>query len=217
MIQKFDLVLALYIFGALTAELMGGKTVPVLHIGGLQVSASVAILVMPLLFTLTDIVVEVLGKQRARSMVWCGLICAALLMGYSAIATHLPPTARFMPNEAAYDTIFGASTRIAFASLLAFAVSEFLDVAVFAKLRERLQHRALWLRNNLSNFVSQLADSAVFLTIAFYSFGHSPVNNASFLIGLILPYWLLRCTLSIAETPFVYLGVAWLKQDAHSR
>ena len=217
MIHKFDLVMSLYIFGVLTAELLGAKTVTVVHVGSLQVSASVAIIVMPLLFTLTDVVVEVLGKHRARSMVWCGLVCAVLLAAYSTLATHLPPSPRFAPSETAYDAVFGASARIALASLVAFGVSELLDVAVFAKLREHLHDRALWFRNNVSNFAAQLADSVVFVTLAFYSFSHSPASNAGFLLGLILPYWLLRCGLSVLETPFVYAGVAWLRRGGPKR
>ncbi len=210
-IQKFDLIIALYVFGVLTAELMGAKTFPLFTIGGFHLNSSVAIFVMPLLFTITDVVVEVFGKERARSMVLSGLIVVALLIFYSLLATHLPPTQRFKGKEAAYDTIFGASVRIAVASLAAFAVSELLDVAIFSKLREKLGKKALWLRNNLSNFVSQLADSTVFLFLAFYSLQRPFGSNISFLVGLILPYWVLRCVLSVTETPLVYLGVWWLR------
>jgi queuosine precursor transporter len=212
MIRKFDLVVALYIFGVITAELLGSKTFPLGTIGGMAFNASVAIFVLPLLFTLTDIVVEVHGKQRARGMVWCGIIAAALLIGYTALASALPPSMRSAGTEAAYDTIFGMSARIAAASLIAFAVSEMLDVLVFSKLRERLHNKALWLRNNLSNIVSQFVDSAVFLTVAFYAFDKSLGANAVFLLGLLLPYWLLRCLVSAVETPFVYWGVKWLRK-----
>ena len=212
MIRKFDLIIALYIFGVLTAELMGGKTFSILTVGSLHLSASVAVFVMPLLFTVTDVVVEVHGRKRARSMALSGLVCAALLVLFAFLATHLQPSQRFAPSEPAYDKIFGSSARIAAASLTAFAASELLDVLIFAKLREAMHKRALWFRNNLSNFVSQLADSTVFLVLAFYSFQHSFGGNFSFLLGLILPYWAIRCALSVVETPLAYLGVAWLKK-----
>lgn len=213
MIRRFDIVFALYIFGIMVAELMGSKTFPVATIGDFKLNASVAVFVLPLLFTVTDIVVEVYGRARARSMVFSGLFMVALLMAYGALVTHLPPSARFAPNEAAYDTVFGASIRIAFASLMAFAVSELLDVAIFSKIRERLGKKALWLRNNASNFVSQFFDSAVFLTLAFYAFDMSFDKNFSFIIGLLIPYWLLRCALSVLQTPLVYFGVWWLKAE----
>ena len=146
-------------------------------------------------------------------MVWSGLIVVGLLFLFAVLATHLPPSHRFSSTEPAYDKIFGLTARISLASLIAFGISEFLDVAIFAKLRQKLHKKALWLRNNLSNFVSMFVDSLVFIFLAFYSFGHGLGDNLSFLFGLIIPYWLIKCSLSIVETPLVYVGVRWLKGD----
>lgn len=216
-IRKFDLVMALYIFGVMVAELMGSKTFQLTNFSWMHLNASVAIFVMPLLFTMTDIVVEVHGKKRARSMVLSGLIVVALLILYALIATHLPPSNRYASSEASYDAIFGASARIAAASLIAFAAAELLDVAVFSKLREKLGKKELWLRNNLSNFISQLFDSTIFIVLAFYSLNESFSSNTAFLLSIIIPYWLIRCFLSVVETPLVYLGVWWLKNDKNDK
>lgn len=210
-VRKMDLVLALYIFGVITAEVLGTKTFPLTNFNWLHLNAPVAIFVLPLLFTMVDVVVEVHGRTRAKSMVYSGLVVIALLIIYAALATHLPPSARSTSSESAYDKIFSASIRISAASLIAFAVSELLDVAIFARLRERLKGRALWLRNNLTNFISQFADSMVFLSLAFYALHDSFGSNLSFLWSLLLPYWLLRCFLSVVETPLVYAGVWWLR------
>ena len=210
-IRKFDLVVALYIFGVLTAELMGAKTFKLTDLSFAHLNASVAIFVLPLLFTLVDVVVEVYGRARARSMVYSGLIVVGLLIGYAALATYLPPSDRYAPTEHAYDTVFHSSIRIAAASLTAFAVSELMDVAIFAKLRETMRGKALWLRNNLTNFISQFFDSAVFLSLAFWATGFDFSSNVSFIWSLLLPYWLIRCSLSVVETPLVYLGVWWLR------
>lgn len=213
MIKKFDFIIALYVFGIMVTELMGAKTFPIIQQDWLHLNASVAIFVLPLIFTLTDVVVEVYGRARARSMVFSGISMVFLVMLFAALATHLPPSVRFSGNEAAFDTIFGASIRIAAASIVAFAVAELLDVAVFSKLRQALHHKALWLRNNLSNFISMLVDSALFITLAFYAFDRPFGNNVEFLLSLIIPYWLLKCALSVLQTPLVYLGVWWLKDD----
>jgi uncharacterized integral membrane protein (TIGR00697 family) len=216
-IRKMDLVVALYIFGVLTSEIFGGKTFPVTNFSWLHLNASVAIFVIPLIFTLSDVVVEVYGKARARSMVWSGLIMIALLMLFSLLATHLPASHRFAQSEPSYDKIFGTTARIAGASLTAFALSELLDIAVFSRLRERMHKKALWLRNNVSNFISQFADSTIFIFLAFYAFNHPFSSNINFLFSLIIPYWLLRCFLSVVETPLVYLGVWWLRGDKNAR
>jgi|SRR5665213_117697 len=216
-IRKMDLVVGLYIFGVITAEVFGGKTFRVTNFDWLHLNASAAIFVIPLLFTMVDAVVEVFGKERARSMVYTGLVAIALLMLYSALATHLTPSSRFANSEPAFDRIFSTTLRISAASLVAFAASELLDVAIFSKLRQKLNGKALWLRNNVTNFVSQFADSAVFLSLAFYSLDKGLGNNVSFIWSLLLPYWLLRCVLSIAETPIVYLVVNWLRGSSNPK
>jgi uncharacterized integral membrane protein (TIGR00697 family) len=211
MIRKFDFLVALYVFGVMVAELMGAKTFSLGMVGHWHLTASVAVFVFPLLFTVTDVIVEVHGRKRARSVVFSGIFMVFLLALFELLAVHIAPSARFAPSEKAYDAIFGASLRLAAASLMAFAASELLDVLVFAKLRKVLDGKALWLRNNASNFVSQLADSTIFLTLAFYAVGTGFGTNASFLLGLIIPYWLVKCAFSVLETPLVYAGVWWLK------
>lgn len=210
-IQKFDLLVSLYMTCIALSELMGGKTFRLFTIGSFTLSSSVAIFVIPILFTINDIITEVYGRERTQSIIRSGLLMIILILLFSVLSTSLPPSVRFTANEKAYDTIFSTSIRVAAASLTAFTLAEFLDVLVFVKLRERLGKKALWFRNNVSNFVAQFFDTAVFMTLAFYALNKSWGENITFLVGLILPYWLVKCFMSIIETPFVYLGVQWLK------
>lgn len=211
--RRMEIIVALYIFCIIVAELMGAKTFQIVNIGDFSLRASVAIFVLPIIYSISDVIVEVRGKARARGVVYIGIAMIILLVVYSALATALPATTRFAPSEASYDLIFHASIRMSLASLVAFATAELLDVAIFAKLRERMKGHSLWLRNNLSNFVSFFVDSLIFLTLAFYSFSQSFGSNFSFIAGLLIPYWLLKCAMSVFGTPLVYAGVRWLKKD----
>lgn len=212
-IQKLDLLISIYIFCIAIAELMGGKTFPLLSTGFLKLNASVAIFVIPLIFTINDIITEVYGAERTRSIIRSGLIVIFFIFLFSLLATTLPPSTRFLNSEGAYDTIFGISARISAASLIAFALADFLDVFIFAKLRQKLGKKSLWFRNNASNFISQFIDTTVFMVLAFYALERPFTDNVSFLTSLILPYWLLKSFMSIIETPLVYLGVKWLKNS----
>ena len=213
-IERFDFLLALYMTCIAISELMGAKTFPIATIGTFHLSASVAIFVVPLIYSANDVITEVFGKQKARSVVRSGLFMVALLMVFSAFATWLPATPRFAKMNPAYTTVFALSVRIAASSLTAFAVGEFFDVFLFAKIRQKLGTKNLWLRTNASNFISQFFDTTLFMFLAFYSLSVPFDANISFLFGLILPYWLLKCFMSIIETPLVYLGVAWIKSAA---
>lgn len=212
-INKLDLLVSLYIFCLCAAELMGSKLFPITNIGSFPLRASVAIFLIPVLFSINDVITEVHGKERARSVIWSGLIVILLIFLATTFFTWLPPARIFSQKEGAYDLIFGMSARFAFASLTAFAISDFLDVYIFATIRKNLGKKALWLRNNVSNIIAQFVDTTLFVTLAFYALDRGLTENLPFLAGIILPYWLLKCCMSVIETPFVYLGVRWLKED----
>lgn len=192
---------------------MGGKVFHLFNIGSFALNASVAIFVLPIIFSINDIITEVHGIERARGIVRSGTVIIILIFLTDLFFTSLPPSMFFMKKEAAYDSIFGTSARVAFASLSAFALSDFLDVYIFNKIRERFGKKALWFRNNLSNIISQLVDTVVFISLAFYVLDKPFLTNFSTLLGIILPYWLIKCFMSVIETPLVYLGVNWLKKD----
>ncbi|MBI5456327.1 queuosine precursor transporter [Candidatus Kaiserbacteria bacterium] len=210
--RRMDLLIAVYVFCIAAAELMGAKTFPLLE-WPFRLNASVAIFTVPLIFSINDIITEVYGKERARSVVRSGLFVIVLLLLYALLTTALPPSSRFASSEAAYDTIFTFSIRMSIASLAAFAISQFFDVYLFARIRQALGASKLWLRNNVSNILAQFVDTVVFIVLAFYSFDTGFGANAAFLWSIILPYWMLKNVMSGLVTPLVYLGVKWLKRD----
>lgn len=210
--RKIDVLVGLYIFGVMVAQVMSAKTFPIMQSDWLHLNASVAIFVMPLLFTITDVVNEVFGRARARSLVRIGLMIVVLQVVAALLFMSLPASTRFMGSESAYDSVIGTSIRFGLAGIVAFAASEFLDVYVFSRVRQWLGKKKLWLRNNASNFISQFVDAAVWTTLAFYTFGEPVGSNLAFIASIVIPYWLLRCALSVAETPLVYLGVWWLRR-----
>lgn len=212
-IQKLDFLISVYIFCVCVSELMGAKTFPLVKIFGLQLNQSVSIFVFPLIFTINDIITEVYGAERTRSIIRSSLIIVLFIFLYSLLVTALPPSTRFLTSEKSYDQVFGLSARFSFASLMAFLASDFLDVAIFTKLRKAFGKKALWFRNNASNFLAQFVDTAVFMILAFWAFNQSIGGNIAFIASIALPYWGVKCAFSILETPLVYLGVEWLKTE----
>lgn len=210
-VEKLDLLVSVYIFCIVASELMGGKTFPLFKIFGYPLNASVAIFVLPLIYSINDVIIEVFGIARARSIVRSGLFVVLLVFIFSTIAVALPPSSRFISTNSAYSQIFGLSIRISASSLTAFIIAEFTDLFVFTKMRQKLGKKKLWLRTNVSNIVSEFLDTGVFMTLAFYAFDKPFEGNVIFLWSLILPYWLIKCFMFIVETPLVYAGVAWLK------
>lgn len=210
-IEKMDLLIAIYVFCIVVSQVMGAKTFPVANIFGFPINQTVSIFVFPLIFIFNDIINEVYGPERARSIIRASLVVILLLFAYSVLVTLLPPSSRFASSENAYDQIFGLSARFSLASLIAFVSSDFLDVYIFAKMRKALGKSGLWLRVNVSNFLSQFVDTVVFMVLAFWTLGDSFSSNFTFILSLLIPYWIIKCLISVIETPLVYAGVNWLR------
>ena len=199
---KTDFLHALYIAAIVAAELMGSK---IFTLYGLN--ASVAIFVLPLTFSINDIIFEVYDKKRALSFVRSGLYILFFLVLFNILALILPPAERFLATQDAYQLIFSKSLRITMASLLAFWTSERLDVYIFSRLKEKFEQHQFWVRNNLSNLFGLLIDTTVFMFLAFYKPG-----NFWFILSLVWPYWLLKFIFSAFGTPLTAWGVKWLRK-----
>jgi len=152
------------------------------------------------LFLTTDILNENHTKKDAQKAVWIGffvLISTTILMQI---------TLYFVPHESDFlgehiTAIFSFLPRIAFASLLAFLISQSHDVWFFAKLKKKHKKKHLWLRNNLSTISSQLLDNTIFTLIAFVGVFSWDIIGQIFLTSLILKVIVASC-----DTPFVYLA-----------
>lgn len=211
--NKADLLIAGYIFCIVAAELMGSKSFPILNIGTFSLSGAMGMFLIPWIYSINDIFTEVYGFKRAENLAKMSVLIVFLIVIFSALAIALPPTARFLSTNDSYQKIFSQSIRISIASLTAMMISNFLDITVFIKMKKKMGKNALWLRNNLSNIMALFMDTAVFMTLAFYSTGMPFKENATFLWGIILPYWFLKSVMSAIGTPLVYGGIKWLNKS----
>lgn len=204
--KKLSMLFALFIGLLVGVNLLGGKI-----IGFFGISASVGIFMVPITFLITDMVEEVYGRETANQFVTGGILVLVVIFLYTLIFTALPSHSRYAFHSE-YRIIFGSSLRMIAASLVAFTLSQYHDVWAFEWWKKRTHGKALWLRNNLSTIVSQGIDTFVFMMIAFYQ--SSPKFTFLFILQLIWPYYLLKIAFALLDTPFVYMGVKWLKKDS---
>ena len=202
---RLQILFAIFIALIVGMNLLGIKIVNFFFI-----STSVGIFMAPLTFLITDIVEEVYGKKIIQYFITGAAISLVLTIIYVQIFVILEPANRFVEQNTSYVSIFSNSLRLIFASLLAFLLSQFHDMQAFDFWRKKTKGRALWLRNNLSTIISQLIDTSVFMFVAFYKI--TPKFTADYIIQLIIPYFFLKLIFALIDTPFVYLGVIWLKK-----
>ena len=68
---------------------------------------------------------------------------------------------------AAFETVMGGTPRIWLAGILAYGISQILNVTIFTWLK-RGGGRLLWLRSGVASVLSQIVDTLIFITVAFY-------------------------------------------------
>lgn len=129
-------------------------SVKLFDLGGLAI-LPVAAIVYVLTYPLTDVIGEVYGKETARKTVNAGFITLLFVSVFIFIAIKLPPAAYFS-HQSEFEIILGGSFRIIIASLLAYVISQNLDVYIFHRLKEKHGSNKLWVRNNASTMISQL-------------------------------------------------------------
>lgn len=191
------IVFSLFFAGMAIAAVLASK---IILIAGFAVPAGV--LAYAITFACTDIIGEVYGEQTARKMVISGFIAMIAVIGLIQLAI-VWPAAPFWDGQDNFQRVLGSSPRIIIASLFAYICSQTLDISIFNKLRKATNGKHLWLRNNASTFCSQLIDSAVFVTVAFY--GVFPVTE------MIIGQWIVKMIIAAIDTPVVYLGVSMLR------
>ncbi len=166
----------------------------IIEIGPLTVPAGV--MVFSMTFFVTDIISEKWGKKEARKAVWAGFFSALVL----AVSTHI--VVGWQPayeSSKAFTEALSLTPRIAFAGIVAYLFSQHYDVWFFHFLKRKTKGKHLWMRNNLSTATSQLIDSIVFVSIAFY--GVFPV------IPLIFGQWIVKTVIAAIDTPFIYVVI----------
>ncbi len=201
--KKLLFLTSLFITSLLIANITAVKLV---KLGSLILPA--AVFVFPVTFLVTDIVCEVWGKTKASNLVWLGFLMNLVLTAYLQLGRVLPPAPAW-PHQDAYETIFGAVPRIVLASMGAYLISQTHDVWAFNYWRRVTRGKHLWLRNNLSTMVSQLMDTAVFITLAFLGTVPGEVLGT-----MIFSQYTVKLVLALADTPFCYLGVKWARKES---
>ncbi|MFO7849403.1 MAG: queuosine precursor transporter [Spirochaetia bacterium] len=152
-------------------------------------------------FLVTDILSENYGKRDAARAVGIGFFSLILFTLLMNLALFFEPAPGDFVHES-MGTIFGFLPRIVAASLAAYGLSQLHDVLAYHKWKKRLPgKRFIWIRNNMSTMISQLIDSLIFTSIAFWG-----VFPREVLIEILLTTYLLKWIVAVLDTPFIYLA-----------
>ena len=176
----------------LFTTIIAGKIVP---LAGLMISAGTPLYAA--IFLSTDILSELYDKNAAKRAVLIGFFVNILFVGLGLIVLQLPSLNDPLAN--ALNTLFNFTPRLVLGGMIAYVISQNIDVFIFHKVKERIGEKHLWLRNNVSTVLSQGIDTTLVYTIAFA--GIIPE-----LWKVILINWIVKVVVAVADTPFLYIA-----------
>jgi queuosine precursor transporter len=207
--QYYDLIMAAFVTVLVCSNLIGPAKVTQIDaplLGTLTFGAGV--LFFPISFIFGDILTEVYGYAASRRVIWAGFagLAFASLMAWMIVA--LPP-APFWHNQHEYEVAFGSTWRIALAGLVAFAVGEFVNSYIMAKMKIWSAGKHLWQRTITSTVFGEVVDTAMFVPLAFWNTGIIPNDQIPLVIGAQI---IAKILVEVAFTPIVYKVVAFLKR-----
>jgi len=185
--------------GTILANIQVTKTIDFTFFGFTFV-ATLGNIMYGTLFLVTDSLDEKYGLKDAKKAVYIGffsLIATVIVMQF---AIWFTPNIDDWANDSII-TIFAILPRIALGSLLAYLISQTVDVHLYQWIRKKLpDDKFLWVRNNGSTLVSQLIDTTIFVPIAFY--GEWPLEVV---ISIFVTSYVIKVIVAFLDTPFVYI------------
>ena len=164
----------------------------------------------PLTYILGDILAEVYGMKRARLAIIVGFFLAALA-SVTFLAVGAAPAAQGYANSAAFDAVLGFVPQIVVASLAGFLAGQFLNAFVVVRIKRRTRERKLWTRLVGSTLIGELADTAIFCTIAF-----AGILSSRDLLNYIIVGYVYKCAVEIIFLPITYLVIGKIKKHEPS-
>ena len=195
----FIVLAGFFVTNAIVAELIGGKLIQFFGL----FTQSLGIILWPIVFILTDLIIEHFGKQGVRKLTFItvGLIIYTFILvtiGLNIKAVNFSPV-----NDENFKIVFGQSQWIMVGSIIAFLLSQLVDVSVFWLLRAKTGNKYIWLRATGSTVVSQLIDTFVVQFIAFVLPGKWAFNE--FLKNACWGYSF-KLLVALCLIPLIYVG-----------
>jgi uncharacterized integral membrane protein (TIGR00697 family) len=178
------------------AGVLGNKQVA---LGPLAVEAGIFAFLM--LVITSSAVAELYGRSIANKLVLIGFVPLIASLFLTLIVLGIPASEEMDPQRlSAFETVMAGTPRIWLGGILAYGTSQILNVTIFSRLKNA-SGKLLWLRSAVASVLSQIVDTLIFITVAFY--GVFPIGE------LLLGQMLAKVVLSLVLVPpLIYAFVA---------
>ncbi len=186
----YEMLAGLFVMTLIVSNI---ASIKVVAIGPLVFDAGT--ILFPLSYIVGDIVTEVYGYRKMRSLLYVGVVSLILTMMTFWVVQILPASPDWS-NQVAYESILGVVWRIVLASVTALFLGEIMNAYVMARMKVRSKGKNLWVRMISSSVVGSAIDTVVFSTVAFL--GTMPFDA---LAQLMITVFLIKITTEVIVSP----------------
>ena len=157
-------------------------------------------------FLATDILSEIYGKKEATKGVLAGIFTSLAFIVLSFMWVHYIPAESDWASDFVHG-LFSNTPRMLISSLLAYAISEWIDVFLYhawwnlTEKKTGSHTKMLWFRNNFSTLISQFVNIVIFNFGAFLG-----IYTFKELVGITAACYVIYVATSLLDTPFIYLA-----------
>lgn len=151
-------------------------------------------------FLATDILSECYTKEDAKKAVYIGLFSNVVLISATQIALKYTPSPFDYANDA-MNTLFALNLRISLASAAMYFIANMADVYIFNKIKEKMNGRAMWVRNNVSTILCNCLENFGFIGLAFWG-----IYDTETIITIAVSTSVIEAVVAVLDTPFLYFA-----------
>ena len=163
-------------------------------------------LMLPVCVIVGDLISEVYGYRRTRQIIWTSLACYLAYVLVTQLAVWLPPAAEWT-QQAVFAQVFGQTPRLFVAGSLAYLAAELSNSWIISRMKIRDDGKYFWRRAVVSSIVAELANTAVFMSVAWA--GRMPLL---FLAHVVVNGTLLKIAIQTLVLPVTSALVRLLKR-----
>jgi len=159
-------------------------------------------------FLASDILAECFGKKSAYRGVYIGFSANLGLMLLMLVTIGYPPllVSKGVNFHDYLKLIFTPIPGVFFASVISYAISQFIDISTFLRLKDHFKGKYVWIRTFSSTVLASFFDNMIFYTLAFYVLNDFSIDIRTLIYSYIIGTFMFRVSIIFFSSTIIYVA-----------
>jgi uncharacterized integral membrane protein (TIGR00697 family) len=155
----------------------------------------------------TYFLIERMGRREGVKSIWLGVAGVLIFFMFTEMTLAFSSSLVASEFSDAFQAAHASFSRLTVASLIAYIVSQNLNVYLYTYLKRRLNGTYLWVRANVCNLIAQFLDSIIFFTVAFWG-AVQPEN----IVDIMMTGFIIKVAFVAITTPLLLMNRVELEE-----